>query len=230
MAFAPLVQPHQLLLEEQFYPTTTQMVFFEYDIKELAQAFIHWRAKNEQSVEMLALYEPFEDALNRLKPLNFHHRRHLFVSTHSQWTAYFNNYALGTLSYEIIPALAANLGCKAVHIDLTSVPLIQSTNQKDEEVLAITITQPTKENTLIQRSVGVRNNAGYWRFWRTGLALSFENQATYQFRKRKRRFTFSMLEQYAAALNIYPFNLEFYTSNQPQGAIFITCDPQPIRK
>jgi len=133
-----------------------------------------------------------------------------------------NNYPLGTNVHSILPELAVFLGCRAVLV--SAVPA-----GADEEVLAWSVYDPSITFAQPVRSVGVRNTRGWWRFWRTGQALAFEDVRAYRARRLRRRFSFDYLVAYAAALDLRPFDASFYTP-ESSGAVVIQCGPRsPLR-
>ncbi|GGN36110.1 hypothetical protein GCM10010842_16640 [Deinococcus daejeonensis] len=52
-----------------------------------------------------------------------------------------------------------------------------------------------------------------------GCPLAFEDVGRYRFRSRKRRFDLPLLTTYAAALDLHPFQPQFYRP----GGLLVTC-------
>lgn len=221
-----LVPPEGLLLGNVLSPVTTHLTFLECPADQAAEGFTRWRQTLGQACTVSCIHEPLPGALGRLAPLTFEHRRHLLVPTESRWTAYFNNYPLGTNVWSILPPLVHHLGCRAVHV--AAVPWM--TGGQAEEVLEFNVLEPGEDPERPEgRFVGLRNQGGWWRFWRRGAPFSFEHQERYRCRRRRQRLTYEMLVEYAAALGLLPFEEAFYAPCETAGAVFVDCGSLPAR-
>lgn len=196
-------------------PTGTHLTFLACTPDVAARAFVNTQTGRGHTCHLLdGPPEDVTSSLARLHPLSFLGQRHLFLPTASPgWTAYVNNYQLGTNAHSVVPELARTLGRRAVLIE--AVPY--DTNGEAAEALGWTILAP--ELPTGQRSVGLRNNGGFWRFWQLGRPMTFEDVGRYRFRSRKRRFDLPLLTAYAAALDLHPFQPQFYRS----GGLLVTC-------
>ncbi|UQN06548.1 hypothetical protein [Deinococcus sp. QL22] len=217
----PLASLEQLLLGGALAPLTTHLVFLECPAHVAAEGFRAWRGETGQECGSARLAAPLQDVLGHLHPLRFDARRHLFVPTVGRWTAYFNNYPLGTNVDSVVPPLAGILGVRAVQVTAGPLP------DEGEELLEFTVFNPEGTGPVTGRSVGLRNTRGWWRFWRLGTPLPFEDLAAYRDRRRKRRFTYDHLVAYSAALGLSPFDSTFYTPGQ--GAWLVSCGPRLLR-
>jgi hypothetical protein len=61
-----------------------------------------------------------------------------------------------------------------------------------------------------ERSVGVMNDGGVWKFWAEGRVQPFEELERYGSRRLRDRFTYDMLNRYCLALGLCPFDETFY--------------------
>jgi hypothetical protein len=68
------------------------------------------------------------------------------------------------------------------------------------------------------RSITCMSDGGRWSFETFGTELPFEEKAKYAERKSKDRFTPEMLERYAQAVGVDPFNADFYCAD---GALLV---------
>ncbi|MBZ9751945.1 hypothetical protein K7W42_13880 [Deinococcus sp. HMF7604] len=210
----PLILADELPFGGAALPTTTQLSFLEAPLPQVVQGFgTQQRALGRACRTSPPLQEQTGNSLMRLRPLSFLGRPHLFVPTDSRWTAYFNDYPLGTNMQAIVPDLARSLACRALWIEA----LPWQTNTEPTEALGFTVLEPHRSDW--RRSVGLRNQNGFWRFWQLGTPLPFEDTVRYRFRRRQRRFDLTCLRHYAGALGVRPFDESFYLA----GAVHVTC-------
>jgi hypothetical protein len=77
----------------------------------------------------------------------------------------------------------------------------------------------------IERTIQVgRNDDGGWQFDASGHVQSFEDVAAYRSRRLVDRLTPAMIADYAQALGVQPFDVDFY---RDAGWLVTTRDPRP---
>lgn len=211
-----LLLAEELPFGSALLPSNTQLSFLEAPLPQVVQEFMgQQQALGRECMTHAALHESTAASLARLRPLSFLGRQHLFVPTGNNWTAYFNDYPLGTNLHATVPELAVALRCRALWIEAQ--PWLGTS--KPEEALGFSVFDP--ECLGWRRSVGLRQRNGFWRFWQLGVPFLFEDKTRYQLRKRKRRLDLACLRQYARALGVRPFDDAFYL----EGAVLVSCGP-----
>jgi hypothetical protein len=206
------------LFDDRIAPLTSEYGFIEGDISIVAEWFRDWdqsvqRARGVE-VRMHVVSGSLEELLHRLEPLtSVERRRHLFVSTCSKWTAYFDNGWQGA-DAAVLSYAASELGCRAVRIAMEPDTMGSKPRPTQRGRFGATIFEvygPKQTSFLnYERSIAVANDGGKWKFEQAGAPLEFECQEAYRARAVRDRFTPEMLERYLLALGIHAFDSEFF--------------------
>lgn len=203
-----------LLLDDRWAPVTSEMGFLETSAEHAARAFGVWQAGLMEprgiAVEVRPVSGTLEQALSSLLPLTTPEvRRHLFIPTHSPWTAYVENARGGTDATSVMRYMARTLGCRSLRV--VAVP---NTIRKDKGrygAVMLSVYGPHDTEWLNQvRVVEASNDGGRWVFGQFGEPFPFEKVERYQARRVRDRFTFEMLEEYLRHLGLSPFEEGFY--------------------
>jgi hypothetical protein len=206
------------LLGNRMWPITNQIGFVKVDPEMLVDWFIHARA--DEPLRSRRIEGNLEHLLSALAPLTTHrHSRYLFVPTSGEWTAFFSNGWRGTDSMMTVARASqafATIGLRLIYQERT-------TQGNEERVFELYGPEPTDRLTMVRR-VGVVRDVGRWTFSNFGTPLAFEQVDRYDAKLRPNRFTAEMLEEYALAFGVRPFDESFYA---PEGWATLVEDLKP---
>jgi hypothetical protein len=205
-----------LLLEDRWAPVTSTMGFLELGAEQAAQAFATWHRElmtpRGISVEVLPVTGTLEQALSSLLPLTSGEtQRHLFIPTHSAWTAYVENGWTGTDAASPMRVMARRLGIRCLRVVAVPHTLRKHQGGRYGAVMLDVYgpKQPGKLHNYV-RALGASNDGGRWVFDQEGEPFPFEQVERYQARRVRDRFTFEMLKDYLRHLGLAPFEEDFY--------------------
>ncbi|MBN1204676.1 MAG: hypothetical protein JXB05_07105 [Myxococcaceae bacterium] len=204
-----------LLLEDRWAPVTSTMGFLELGAEQAAQAFATWHRElmtpRGISVEVLPVTGTLEQALSSLLPLSGGEtQRHLFIPTHSAWTAYVENGWTGTDAASPLRYMARWLSIRCLRV--VAVPHTLRGDRGRYGAVMLDVygpKQPGKISSTV-RVVEAANDGGRWVFVQSGEPFPFEQVEQYQARRVRDRFTFEMLKDYLRHLGLSPFEEDFY--------------------
>jgi hypothetical protein len=157
-----------------------------------------------------------EQLLRRLLPLANFAYRYAVVPTASRWTAFFDNGRMGPDLNSAMFALSRREGCRNLlitanpdEIDGRRRPTLWLGGEMKFELRgpnAGVVNDPTDRRGL---RAGVAD-AGRWVWEELGDQLPFERPECYLARRKKDRLPVGLLGEYAAALELRPFEASFY--------------------
>ena len=211
----------------RFAPLTFSIGFLEAAVDAIGPTVAEWTRKNHRVVSVTPMNAPLSEALLRLEPLTTPQRRELYLSTHSNWTAYFDNGVNGADAFGPISYLSEQLGCRG--LIATSIPhTVEEHNGLERgfpgAVQFELFASEQREFLNYERSVSLVYDNGGWRFDANGALQPFENVERYRTRKIAERFTTNMLHEYCQALGIRLQDEGFYG---PPGVLIEIGDPLP---
>lgn len=219
------------LLNDDFFPLTSSIVFLKADSESAASAYEEWMKSLRRPIERTLVSGELADLLPSLLPLQGWDGRLLFVPTKSDWTACFSNcWAAGPQT----PALEY-LACAYLKCVCVSICAVPGTNVgKYPEMkgrfieTAMNIVDPHNAPPPLYelRSILCCNNSyvvSNWIFKTQGKELSFEKPENYSAKRVKDRFTPELLEEYLLAMGIRAFDEHFYCA-QGSDATLVDCD------
>ncbi len=210
-----------LLLDDRWAPVTSEMGFLETDAEHAARAFAAWQAgllaPRGIAVEVRPVSGSLEQILSTMLPLcSPEPRRHLFMPTCSQWTAYVENTRGGTDAMSAMGYMAEAVGCRGLRV--VAVPDTYQKGKGRYGAVMLAVYGPHQTAWLNSvRTVSASNDGGRWVFDQFGEPFSFENVDQYRARRIKDRFTFDMLKEYSRHLGLSPFEEDFYLPNGAPG-------------
>lgn len=213
----------KLFPDDRFIPLTFIIGFFESPLEMVIDAYLTWTKKNHRTVEIRPVDGGLSSGLSHLEPLSMPPRRHLLLSTESQWTAYFDNGINGPDPRTPVMYLTQRLHCRGVVI--TCVP---HTFNDDDGTGAYGGVQfemfapEPREFLNYERSVSAVHDGSRWCFHTQGAVQPFEQVEQYSARKIRDRFTPEMLESYGSALGLRIFDETFYRG---PGLLVVVHDP-----
>ncbi len=181
---------------------TGAYAFLDASIEDVALVLAGWRRGLNLEPMEESLTGSLEDLIWRLQPVNLGNRE-LLLRTQSSWTAYFSNGLFGA-DEAPVGQLARMLRCRAVFVVWWAVPRFEALR------FQLLADHPT-EFLNYERTVDLgHDDGGQWAFSATGHIQPYEELEAYGARRKQDRFTASMLERYCRALDIHPFEEEFF--------------------
>lgn len=206
----------QELFSGNLAPITDTIGFLRCDAARATRAFLDWQG-GIQAKRGVTLVESrpqgdLGEVLQALLPLtSVERRRYLFVPTHSEWVAFWDNGHEGTDAFSAVSHLADVLSCDALR--MTYVPEEGRGDRLPATVMEIFA--PHKTDFLnILRAVSASFDGSKWAFSADGEVQPFEDVARYSERSIKKRFTGPLLETYLKALGIAAFDEGFYKTGE----------------
>jgi len=222
---------NRFLFSDRFAPITTEIGFVESSPESTAHCFVDWQRpilkKRRVSLRESRVQGTLEHLLLKLPPLTaIEARRYLFVSTHSQWVAFFDNEAQGSDSPTMMSVLSRLLRCRTLRI--AYVPDTMAATDKTARgrfgAVIFELFSPEANNPRNSlRSIALVNDGGRWVFEILGEPLPFESQSVYQSKRLRDRFPVDLMLTYASALGLEPFDENFY---EPVGILVEKVGPK----
>jgi hypothetical protein len=194
------------LLGGQYAPLTESIGFLESPFETVVAADRKWRLAHG-GYNGRAVAGPLCVQLESLLPLTGPMLRRLWVQTTGRWTAYFDNGINGSDPQGPLFYIAQQLGCRGA-----AVCVRPATNKRGQAVIMTLYGPQPTEWLNVVRSISAVQDSGRWEWKESGSVQPFEEIECYQQRRVRDRFTPQMLEQYAAALEIRPFDDTFYST------------------
>lgn len=214
------------LLENRYAPLTFSWGFLKVPVDEVKEKLFNWRKSLSSSVSVESINDTLPHSLLKLPPLTIPPQRELILSTHSPWTAYFDNGARGGEPQNTVSYLCFLLKCHGLAVSCIPNTIPQNAGQSSKGVygaLHFILFAPEKREFLnYERSIAITNDGGKWIFTLSGTPQSFELTNTYKKKKVIDRFTPEILTEYSAALGINLFDPDFYDS---VGYLFTCVNP-----
>jgi hypothetical protein len=199
------------LLSERFAPVTTTIGFLELPFDEVVEGLAAWRRRLNGQITVTPIAGGFPASIHALEPLAVGTGpRELLISTHSGWTAYVSNDALGT-DEGATAYLSRTLGCTGVIVSARpETPGVPGKIPPRHKWLHWTLFGPLQTQFInYVRTVAVTYDNG-WHFHAIGTEQDYEEVERYSLRTRRDRFTSEMLERYCQAIGIDVFNADWY--------------------
>jgi hypothetical protein len=214
------------LLDNSFAPVTFDIGFIDVETGDVARKFIEWQEliqkKRGVSLASRRISGELADILRVLEPLtSIERRRHLFVPTNSNWSAYFDNGWRGGDPASVIATLCELHGHRGVRA--SCVPHKPSkVNGGSQGSVVLEVYGPKGLPILnTERSIFAAYNGSKWEFGTHGKPLPFENIAAYEAKRVRDRFTPELLQKYLGELGIDAFNLEYYCADKGTPAVLV---------
>ena len=192
------------LLDDRYAPITDSIGFLETDFRQVVAADQRWRA-SLGGYAGRPIGGVLSALLDALLPLTGPQRRSVWVQTSGRWTAYFDNFVNGTDAFPPISYLCQQIGCRGVTIGCRA-----GTGKRGASAsFGLYGPQPTDFLNYV-RTVAAVEDMGRWEWSANGAVQPFEEVAQYLQRRVRDRLTRDMLDRYATALGIRPFDESFY--------------------
>ena len=193
------------LMGGRYAPITDAIGFLEANFSRVIAADERWRASLGGYVSR-SINGPLPNLLDAILPLTGPMLRRIWVATTGPWTAYFDNFVLGSDTFPPVSYLAQELGCRGVTIGC------RDETPKRGASVSFAIYGPEQTTWLnLIRSVAAVQDMGLWEWTASGTIQSFEDVAAYERRAVRKRLTSQMLSDYCSALGIQTFNESHYS-------------------
>jgi hypothetical protein len=192
------------LLGGRYAPITDAIGFLEAEFAQVVATDARWRA-SLGGYRGRPVGGPLPSLLGALLPLTGPLLRYVWVETTGPWTAYFDNFVLGSDTFGPVSYLAQQLGCRGVAIGC------QEGTGKRGASTSFSLYSPQQTDWLnVIRSVAAVQDLGRWEWSASGTPQAFEDVPAYQRPRVRDRLTPAMLADYCSALGIRPFDESFY--------------------
>jgi hypothetical protein len=219
-----------LLLEDRLAPITSSMGFIEGECSYVAKRFVKWRKKigrfdfYTKHIKVKNVTGNLEEIFRALLPLKMvQSNRYLFIPTTGKWTAYFDNGYRGTdptaISY--LPELLQSRSVWVVTTLHTRQPSTSPRRSKQGALILQVYGHEEREWLNLIRKIRLEIDVGKWEFQQSGEPFEFEEIERYQAKRIRDRFDFDMLERYLKALELSPFEEDFYLPSYDRSAVFV---------
>jgi len=192
------------LLAGSYAPITDAIGFLEAEFAQVVAADARWR-DSLGGYRGRPLNGPLPSLLDALLPLTGPLLRYEWVQTAGPWTAYFDNFVLGSDTFGPVSYLAQQLGCRGVAIGC------RKGTARREASATFSLYGPEQTDRLnVVRSVAAVEDDGRWEWSASGSPQPFEDIGAYNRRRVRDRLTPDMIANYCGALGIRPFDEYFY--------------------
>ncbi len=215
-----------VLAGDRWAPVTSRIGFLRSPLEDVATALLAWRRSIHGTADREDLSGGLSANVHRLEPLTAGVRpRELLVATRARdWTAVFDCGVQGGDQVTTVGYLARTIPTNGVCV--TSIPDRRGTAERPDRYGArqLEIFSPLATDFInYTRTISLVRNGTRWRFDANGTVQDFEDTSAYQARKIADRFNPQMLHDYTAALDLHPWDLDFY----PGPSVLITNPATP---
>jgi hypothetical protein len=194
------------LLEDRYAPITEAIGFLEADFERVVETCIAWKS-SIGTFSSRRLRGDLPHILESILPLTGPLLRQAWIRTSSRWTAYLDNFVLGSDTFPPISYLSNLLGCRGMTIRSRE----ETRARGAARGLALYGVEPVDFLNLT-REVRSDQDMGKWEWSATGTPQPFEELEQYSQRQIRDRLTPDMLARYSAAFGVRPFDHTFYAS------------------
>lgn len=217
------------LAGDRWAPVTSRIGFLRAPLDDVADQLRQWRTNIYGSADLQRLDGGLAENILRLEPLTGGVRpRELLVATQDKnWTAIFDCGVQGGDQVTTVGYLARIMLAQGIVVN--SIPDRRATAALPDRYGArqFELFSPLPGQFLnYTRTVSVVRTGSRWRFDANGTEQDYEDIEAYTRRTIADRFTPEMLEHYAAACGLRPWDLEFYPGPSALIANPATSPPQ----
>lgn len=200
------------LLNDEFAPVTMSIGLIHLPLRAVAEFVVAWHKSIGVTIRDEPLRGPLPELLSACLPLTFPETKKLLVgASDGQWTAVFLNAADVPTPSSVVAYV-----CREIHTDGVVVTCSPTTYGVDGKQVLHQVTRFEKiatssaEYLNYERVIEVAEEDGRWTFELAGREQSFERPDAYRCRSVRQRFTPEILQDYCAAVGVYPFLESFY--------------------
>lgn len=198
------------LLEGNWGPITQAVGLLRTTPENAVASFMDWKrplvAEYRATIDCREVAGNLDELFAGLLPLQSPQPdRYLFLPTaNTEWTAVYDNDKMGSEPHSLTAALHRRFGFET--IEVISIPHTITSDKMRGRYGCIALIYHHAGGERWVRAM----NDGRWHFGTTGDPLPFEDLQAYQRPRHRDRFTHDMLADYLAALDLHPFDVDFY--------------------
>jgi hypothetical protein len=196
------------LLGERMAPLTFTWSFLEAGLDAVRQEVVPWLRSTGRSVRLHEIAGDLEQLLSTLIPLSMPPTKALWSTTQSGWLAQFDNGSKGGDVTMPIPYLSRRLNVRGLVVSCRP-HLRQKASQRFYSTV-FALYGPGGDALNCIRSIFLGFDGGKLRFGQGGAVLPFERVEQYSNPEVRLRLTPALVQQYARALGIELFDVNFY--------------------
>lgn len=204
-----------MILHEEYAPITSSVGLIKAHWPIVQRAFVKWESaillQYGQSLSAKPLKCSLCEAIMRLTPLTSPVCTRYLLLDVGEWTAFFDNGIDGTDAEPFAAVLASDL--RTTGLRLTAIPDCVASDLSAGRYGAA-IFQVFEGSQHCRRSVACLNDGGRWVFEQFGPPLEFEDTDSYLGQKQSDRFSVNLLQRYARAMGINPFDEATYVQGE----------------
>jgi hypothetical protein len=201
---------------EKWNPVTSDFGLIQAPLDRVLSELQNWHRSLGTEYSRMEISSSLEHAFESLLPLSHSKMRRLFIPTHSDWVACFQN---GTQGSDPFPAMSF----LATRINVLSMRVCSTGNSAAYPAVMWEVYAPESlggEMPLgYRRSIAASNDGGRWVFYESGERYAFEQTARYEEKRKRDRFTHEMLRDYLEEFGIEPFVDAFYRIDSDSPAV-----------
>ena len=203
-------------LMTKWSPVTSDFGLIQAPIERVLAELQSWHNSIGIEYARTAITSSLADAFESLLPLSNSMMRRLFLATHSDWVACFQNGIQGSDPFPAMSYLARQMGVLAMRV--CSIP--------DNALYPATIWEVYAPESLggqkplgYRRAISSAKDGGRWVFDESGERFPFEQVERYTERRRYDRFTREMLRDYLREFGIELFSDDFLHVGEESPAV-----------
>jgi len=187
-------------------PVTHDFGLIRAPLDQVLGAFQNWHVSIGIEYARTEIASSLDEAFTSLLPLAHSKMRRLFVATHSDWVACFQNGIQGSDPSPAMCYLAQSMNVVAMRVCCTA----ETVNYQGViwEVYA-----PESLGGIMplgyRRAIAAANDGGRWIFEESGERFPFEQIDRYEAQRKRDRFTRDMLREYVRQFGVELFSDDF---------------------
>jgi hypothetical protein len=197
-------------------PVTFDFGLIQAPLERVLAEFQSWHKSIGIEYTRTDITSSLADAFTSLLPLSHSKMRRLFLATHSDWVACFQNGIAGSDPFPAMHYLARKMGVLGMRVCCTP----------DNALYPATIWEVYADESLgSETSLGYRrvlsaaNDGGRWTFDESGERFPFEQTERYTLRRKRDRFSREMLRDYLRHFGVELFSDDFLRVDRESPAV-----------
>lgn len=191
---------------EKWNPVTSDFGLIRAPLETVVSGLRSWHESIGIAYESTDITSSLADAFESLLPLSHSKMRRLFLATHSDWVAYFQNGTQGSDPFPAMNYLARQLNVLAMRVCSVEEGPYPATMWEVYAPASLGGEMPLG----YRRSLAAANDGDRWTFDESGEPFPFEQTSRYTERRKRDRFTREMLRDYLREFGVDLFSDDFF--------------------